>query len=212
MANLEIIGFPQSTFVRVARMACEEKGIPYELKPVPPHSPEVKAIHPFGKIPAMRHGDLELCESRAIAGYLDRSFDGPKLIPDDPRKAAEVEQWVSIINTAIDPVMIRAYVLGYIFPKGADGKPDRKAIDEAVDKMRTQVDVLDRRVADTGHLAGNGFTLADIDLMPILFYVRQFPEGGELVKGARSLQAYYARHAERPSFKNTMPPPPPPKQ
>ena len=27
MANLEIIGFPQSTYVRVARMACEEKGV-----------------------------------------------------------------------------------------------------------------------------------------------------------------------------------------
>jgi glutathione S-transferase len=78
--------------------------------------------------------------------------------------------------------------------------------------MRTQVDVLDRRVAETGHLAGNGFTLADIDLMPILFYVRQFPEGGELMKGARNLEAYYARHAARPSFKNTMPPPPPPTQ
>jgi glutathione S-transferase len=207
MADLEIIGFPQSTFVRVARMTCEEKGIPYELKAVPPHSPEVTAIHPFGKIPAMRHGDLQLCESSAIARYLDRTFGGPKLIPEEPRAAAQVEQWVSIINTTIDPVMIRTYVLGYIFPKGADGKPDRKTIDEAVDKMRAQVDVLDRRVADTGHLAGNGFTLADIDLMPILFYVRQFPEGGELVKGAKNLEAYYARHAARPSFKSTMPPP-----
>ena len=211
MANLEIIGFPRSTFVRVVRMACEEKGIAYELKAAPPHSPEVTAIHPFGKIPAMRHGDLELCESKAIATYLDRSFGGPKLIPDDAREAAEVEQWVSIVNTTIDPVMIRAYVLGHIFPKGADGKPDRKAIEEAVEKMRTQVGVLDRQVAKTGHLAGNGFTLADIDLMPILFYVRQFPEGGEMVKGAENLDAYYARHAERPSFRNTMPPPPPPR-
>ena len=67
MADLEIIGFPQSTFVRVARMTCEEKGIPYELKAVPPHSPEVTAIHPFGKIPAMRHGDLQLCESSATS-------------------------------------------------------------------------------------------------------------------------------------------------
>jgi glutathione S-transferase len=211
MANLEIIGFPQSTFVRVARMACEEKGVPYELKAAPPHAAEVTAIHPFGKIPAMRHDGLELCESKAIATYIDRTFGGPKLIPEDPRQAAEVEQWVSILNTTIDPVMIRTYVLGYIFPKGADGKPDRKALDEAVEKMRAQVGVLDRQVAKTGHLAGNGFTLADIDLMPILFYVRQFPEGGEMVKGAKNLEAYYGRHAERPSFKNTMPPPPPPR-
>ena len=31
MAKLEIIGMPQSTFVRVVRMVCEEKGIEYVL-------------------------------------------------------------------------------------------------------------------------------------------------------------------------------------
>ena len=85
MANLEIIGFPQSTYVRVARMACEEKGVAYDLWPAPPHSPEVLAIHPFGKIPAMRHGDFELFESKAIGTYLDRMFPGPHLIPEDAR-------------------------------------------------------------------------------------------------------------------------------
>jgi len=28
---------------------------------------EVFAIHPFGKMPVMRHGDVELFESKAIA-------------------------------------------------------------------------------------------------------------------------------------------------
>ena len=74
MSELQIIGFPQSTYVRVVRMAAEEKGVPYELIPEPPHSDAVNAIHPFGKIPVMRHGDVNLCESRAIAGYIDRSL------------------------------------------------------------------------------------------------------------------------------------------
>jgi glutathione S-transferase len=88
MAAVEIIGFPQSTYTRVARMVCEEKAIPYDLKASPPHSPDVTAIHPFGKIPVMRHGDFELCESKAIATYLDLTFPGPKLIPTEPRQAA----------------------------------------------------------------------------------------------------------------------------
>lgn len=208
MAQLEIIGIPQSTFVRVVRMVCEEKKVPYELKPAPPHTPEIDAIHPFGKVPAMRHGDVELCESKAIASYIDRAFDGPKLIPDDPKLAAEVEQWVSIINTVIDPVMVRTYLLNYVFPKGADGQPDRAAIDGALPAMRRQTEVLDRAVAKTGHLAGDRFTLADIDLLPILFYLQRFPEGAEMVKSAKNLHAYFTRHSERPSFKNTMPPPP----
>ena len=74
MSSVEIIGIAPSTYTRVIRMACEEKSIPYELKPGPPHAAEVTAIHPFGKIPVMRHGDFELCESNAIATYLDLAF------------------------------------------------------------------------------------------------------------------------------------------
>ena len=87
MPVVEIVGPAPSTYTRVARMVCEEKKIPYELKQSPPHSPDVDAIHPFGKVPVMRHGDFELCESKAISTYLDLSFPGPKLIPTEPRQA-----------------------------------------------------------------------------------------------------------------------------
>jgi glutathione S-transferase len=160
-------------------------------------------------VPAMRHGDVALCESKAIASYIDRTFNGTKVIPDDPKQAAQVEQWVSLVNTMIDPIMIRTYLLNYIFPKGKDGKPDRAAIDGVLPEMRKQAAILDKAVAKTGYLAGNGYTLADINLMPILFYVRQFPEGAEIVKSTKNLEGYFAKHSARPSFKNTMPPPPP---
>jgi len=207
MAELEIIGAPQSTYTRVVRMACEEKGIAYNLTPAPPHSPEVTAIHPFGRIPVMRHGDVTLCESKAIATYIDRMFDGPKLFPDDPPALAACEQWVSLINTVIDPVMVRTYLFNYIFPKGADGRPDRAAIEGALPAMRKQAEILDKAVAGSGYLAGGGFSYADIDFLPILFYVRQFPEGGEIVKSAANLEAYFTRHSARPSFQKTTPPP-----
>src|SRR5215468_1337934 len=89
MPELQIIGGPQSNYVRVARIACAEKGVPYTLVPAMPHTPEVDAIHPFGKIPLMRHGDVTLSESRAICAYIDRLFDGPPLVPSDPVKAAQ---------------------------------------------------------------------------------------------------------------------------
>jgi glutathione S-transferase len=212
MATVEILGIAPSSYTRVARMACEEKGVAYELKQMPPHSPGVLAIHPFGKVPVLRHGDFELCESKAIANYLDRAFDGPPLFPSDPRALARAEQWVSIVNTMIDPVMIRTYLFGYFFPKTADGKPNRAAIDGALPALRQQIGILDQAVAPTGHLAGDRFSFADINLMPILFYVRMFPEGADAIGNARALAAYYDRHAQRPSFKNTVPPPPPAQQ
>src|SRR5580658_6653247 len=152
MPNVEIIGFAPSTYVRVARMACEEKAIPYELKPAPPHAPEVLAIHPFGKMPVLRHGDFELCESKAIATYLDRSFPGPLLFPSDARLAALTEQWVSLVNTVIDRTVIRTYLYAYIAPKTSDGKPDRAAIEAVMPDVREQLAILDRAVAATGYL------------------------------------------------------------
>jgi len=212
MANVEIIGFAPSTYVRVVRMVCEEKGIAYDLKPEPPHSPEVAAVHPFGKIPVMRHGDFCLCESKAIATYLDRTFPGPSLMPADPRMAALAEQWISLVNTAMDTTLIRTYLFHYIFPKTADRKPDRVGIAAVAPAVRDQIGILDKAVEKTGHLAGDQFTLADINLMPILFYVRQFPEAGEAIAATRGLAAYYDRHSARASFKNTIPPPPPAQQ
>jgi glutathione S-transferase len=140
---------------------------------------------------------------------LTRTFDGLRLIPDDARGAAEVEQWVSLVNTAIDPCLIRSYIFSYLFPKGADGKPDRAAIGAILPTMQTQIDVLDKAVARTGYLVGDGFSLADIYLMPVLEVVQRAREGNEMVQSAKSLAAYFARHAERPSYRASFPPPPP---
>ncbi|HLH92816.1 MAG TPA: glutathione S-transferase family protein [Xanthobacteraceae bacterium] len=207
MDKVQIIGVPQSNYVWVVRMACEEKGVPYDIAPVRPHTPEIEALHPLGKIPGMRHGDVSLCESKAIVGYIDRMFPGPKLIPEDARAAAEVEQWVSLVNTSIDPCLVRIYLLAYFFPKTPDGSPDRAVIDGVLPTMQKQIDLLDEAVAKTGYLAAGRFTLADINLLPILYYVQRCPEGGEMVKGATNLAGYYGRHAERASFKASTPPP-----
>jgi glutathione S-transferase len=212
MPNVEIIGFAPSTYVRTARMVCEEKAIPYDLKPAAPHSPDVAAIHPFGKIPVMRHGDFELCESKAIATYLDLTFPGPKLIPTDPRHAALTEQWVSLVNTRMDGTMVRTYLFAHIFPKTEDGAPDRKAIDGVMPALKDEIGLLDRAVAKGGYLAGDSFTFADINVMPILFYLQKFPESSAAIAAAKPLAAYYERLAARPSFQNTTPPPPPPRQ
>ena len=173
MANVEILGFPPSTFVRAARMACEEKGVPYDFKPVPPHSPDVLAIHPFGKIPALRHGDFELFESKAIADYIDRTFDGPALFPSDPRERARAEQWVSIVNTVMDPVMIRTYLFSYFFPKTADGstrsRGDRRRL---AGRCAQQIDILDKAVAPTGYLAGDQLHASPTSTLMVILYLR----------------------------------------
>ena len=211
MAKPEIIGSARSSYTRAVRMVCEEKAIDHVLTDVLLGAPEL-AIHPFGKMPVLRHGDFELFESKAIATYLDRMFPGPQVIPADPQDAALTEQWVSLVNTVMYPTLIRTYVFAYIAPMASDGPPDRAAIDAVMPAVREQLAVLDRAVGKTGYLVAERFTLADINLMPILHRVGQFPEGANALSAASHLARYYDTHAARPSFVRTDPPPGPPRR
>jgi glutathione S-transferase len=212
MPKPEIIGSVRSTYTWAVRMVCEEKGIEYVLTETPLRAPELLAIHPLGKMPVLRHGDVELFESKAIATYLDRSFPAPWLFPSEPRLAGLTEQWVSLVNTVIDRTLIRTYLFAYIAPKTSDGTPDRKAIEAVMPAVREQLTVLDKAVTRTGHLVGDHFTFADINLLPILYRLRQFPEGAEALAAVPNLAGYYDRHAVRPSFVRTIPPAGPPRR
>src|ERR1700742_3598165 len=142
MPTPEIIGSARSTYTWAVRMVCEEKDIEYVLTETSLGAPELRAIHPLGKMPVLRHGDVELFESKAIATYLDRSFGGAQLLPSDPHLAGLVEQWVSLVNTVVDRILIRTYLYCYLLPKGADGKPALAAIDAVMPAVREQVELL----------------------------------------------------------------------
>lgn len=206
MPKPEIIGSARSTYTWAVRMVCEEKSIEYILTETMLGALELLAIHPLGKMPVLRHGQVELFESKAIATYLDRSFPEPHLFPSEPRLAALAEQWVSFVNTVTDRTLIRTYLFAYIAPKTADGKPDRGAIEAIMPAVRQQLGILDKAVAQTGYLVDDRFTFADINLMPILYRLQQFPEGAEALAAATDLKGYYDRHAARPSFQRTVPP------
>jgi glutathione S-transferase len=110
----------------------------------------------------------------------------------------------------IDRTLVRTYLYAYIGPKAAPGAPDREAIAAVMPAVREQIAVLDKAVAKSGYLVGDRFTFADINLLPILYRVRQAPEGAEALSAATQLARYYDRHAARPSFTRTIPPPGPP--
>jgi glutathione S-transferase len=112
----------------------------------------------------------------------------------------------------MDRTLIRTYLFAYIAPGTSDGAPDRAAIEAVMPALREQLGILDKAVANTGYLVGDHFTFADINLLPILYYVRQLPEGAEALTAAPHLAFYYDRHSARPSFVHTVPPPGPPRR
>ncbi len=154
----------------------------------------------------MRHGAVELFESGAICRYVDGAFDGPPLQPADVTERARMEQWLSSFNDYMHPVMIRRFLMQYVFPKGADGQPDRAVIDEAVPDIAKQFAILDKIYGGRNFLVGDTVTLADLFLAPTLFYISVMPEGDSLLAGAPNLKRARAAMAERQSFTATLPP------
>jgi len=201
VADLIIKSIPMSNFGQSVCMLAIEKGVPYVFEHTSPQTDEAKAIHPFGKIPVMQHGDVTLCESTAIAHYIDAAFDGPKFFPEDPAVAAKVDEWASLHCCIFDQSIIRKYVLGYLFPGTEDGKPDRKRIDGALKEMKRQMAFLEEHLQDRDYFVGDGLTYADLAMFPTLKAMLAFPESKELVKSHANVSRFIGMISERESAK-----------
>jgi glutathione S-transferase len=113
---------------------------------------------------------------------------------------------VSIANTAIFPAVM-PYLGAHFFPKTPDGQADRATIEQVLPVLRMHIEVLDKAVTNTGCLAGNDFTYADMNLLPVIAYLRDLPESSAILANAKELTKYFEQHSQRESFKATVPPP-----
>ena len=206
MSDVIIFGFPESSYVRTVRMVCEEKGVSYEISAIKPGSQVSADVHPFGRVPGFKHGDVHLYESSAIARYVDEVFPGPSLVPATPVERATMEQWVSSINAYVYDDLIRKYVFAYIFPKGPDGKPDRAVVDAAVPNLKRDLRLIDKGLEGKEWLAGKTLSLADLFVAPILGYVSMFPEGQATLAECPNMKRVGAAMTARPSYVKTAPP------
>ena len=207
MSEVVLYGFGAASYPWTAMLACAEKGVPYRLEPADLKSPEYRELRqPYVKMPAMQHGDLKLFESSAIVRYVDAAFDGPPLQPTEPQALAKMEQWISVIKSYVYADVVPGLILQYLIPKGADGRPDRGAIEASVPKIRYHLTVLENGIDAAPFAVGDTLTLADIFVGPLVHYLEYTPEFsgylGDHPKLSRFIEAMRAREA----FKATMPP------
>ncbi len=205
MADVVIYGPSPSTYVRTARLVCAEKGISHTLEPLDLGSEAHAKLHPFRKIPAMRHGDFVLFESGAIGRYVDRVFPGPALQPKDVKELARMDQWMSAVSDYCYQAMIREIVVQRVLVPMRGGKTDEAMVKAAWPKVEYQLSVLEQTLGQQPFLAGGALSLADLTLSPILFYVKMQPEGGPMLAKFKGVSGWFDRMAARPSFGATMP-------
>lgn len=208
MSKPAIIGFPQSTYVWTARTALGLKGVDYDFKPIAPpanRAPEHLALHPWGKVPVFQHEGLSLYETSAICEYVDLAFDGPALMPKGAVDRARARQVVSIADSYLYPAGVARYALQYIFPRGKDGQPDRAVIDAALPEIEKIMGVLSDLLGGAEWFVGDGPTLADIYVGPLVAVLGMFPEGKGLMGKAPNLQAHLGRLMGVDAFRTSAP-------
>jgi glutathione S-transferase len=208
MSKPIVIGFLQSTYVWTARAALNYKGVDYEMRPiaVPANrAPDHLARHPWGKVPAFEHDGCHLYETTAICAYVDAAFDGPPLLPPGPCDVARAHQIISIANAYLYPTAVPGYILQYIFPSGPDKQPNREIIDRTIPDVRKTLEVLDRELGDRKWFAGDGPTLADLFIGPLLMASGMFPEGEKLMAKLDNLGRLKGQLAAEPKFMSVAP-------
>ena len=199
MADVILHGLPPSTYVRTARMVAAHKGVPYRLEPVDFRSDAYRAMHPFGKIPAMTHGDVHLFEVLAIASYLDDSFDGPDILPKDPKTRALALQWVSATADYGYERLIRSCVIERITKPWRGLETDEAKVVAARPLMKEYLDAVEAGLT-SDYLAGDAVSLADLTLAPILVYFATTPEGQDMLPQCPRLQAWRTRMEAMPDY------------
>ena len=98
-----VFGAAYSVYVRAVRLALAEKGVAYRLEEVDIFAeggPTADYLerHPFARIPAFEHDGFRLYEATAISLYVEEAFDGPPLMPEDPKARARAHQLLGILD------------------------------------------------------------------------------------------------------------------
>mgnify|MGYP000955720110 CR=1 FL=1 len=168
------------------RWACEEAGLAYEVRTVAFDDRQTNhlARQPFGQVPFLDDGGLQIFESGAGLLHLARRSD--VLMPTDPAGAAETLQWTIAALNSIEMVTVPWWFLTL------SGQADNPLTGWMSQRLGQLEDVLGRR----HWLAAGRFTVADLLMADVLRVplVRAF--------GQRpATEAYVARVTDRPAFR-----------
>ena len=208
---LKIYGVLRSRATRPVWMA-KELGLAYEQVPVIQYyrlpnptaagvplntqSPEFLGVNPNGLVPTVDDDGFVLNESLAITLYLARKHGGP-LAPKDVREEGQMMMWSLWAATECEGHALRTM-------QNAPSVKirDSAVYDASVTALKPKFGVLDKALHDGGgHLVGNRFTVADLNVAEIIRYAQAAPE---LFVDAPNVQSWITACQSRPAFVEMM--------
>jgi len=157
---------------------------------------EYRAINPNGTVPTIKDADnAPLWESGAILRYLASRYGPDEFWPKDPSKRSLIDQWAEWSK-----VQIALNFTSPIFWQAVRVKPERRnteLVKKNVDTLSKYLYIADQRLSKYTYLAGDHFTLADIQFAHCLYrYFNIDIPREKLIH----LDRYYALISERAAY------------
>jgi len=162
----------------------EELAVPYEIAML-----DLKAgdhlqesylrINPMGKVPAIVDEEFTLWESGAILLYLAEKYGN---LNTTPEARAEVAQWILFANATLGPGIF------------VEASRDRE--------LPRLLGPLEQKLQAQPFLIGSQFSVADVAVGSILFYIPlMLPVD---LKDYSAISDYVKRLSDRPAFRKTL--------
>lgn len=207
---LTLYGVTRSRASRIVWL-CHEIGLPFRQVPViqayrladadapearmNTRSPGFLDLSPAGAIPVIDDDGLILSESLACTLYLARKHGQP-FGPADASEDALMMQWSFYAATAIEP---DALTILYLHRPGQEQPGEDAAIvANAAERLIRPLRVIEDHLARHGHMVGDRFTVADINMAEVLRYAQSH---GALMGQFPALASWLDDCQARPGFR-----------
>jgi glutathione S-transferase len=175
-------------FVRDIRLrwACEEAGLDYSVRTVPfrNRGADHLARQPFGQVPLLSDGELEIFESGA--GLLHLARKSEKLMPRDAIGEAQTLQWTIAALNSIEMVSVPWWFLEQTGAKD----------NQLAGWLKSRLDHMERILKTRDWLVADRFTVADLLMADVLRVAKVRSFGNR-----PATESYVSRITDRPSFK-----------
>lgn len=207
--SLQIYGPSFSNFVRTVMLICEENNVAYSTgfefdgNTVEFKSKQHQALHPYCKLPIVKHGDFTLSETASICRYIQTTFSS-NTTDCSIEKTATIDAFSAIVSIYIDKAIIRDYVIEFAFPKGENGEVRLDVAKEAQPAVRQALTAIDNELCLGNILNGSNLTIADALLAPMLHYISTLPVGFNLLSEFPQVNEYLINLMTRPSCSKVL--------
>jgi glutathione S-transferase len=151
----------------------EEAGQPYQLVEKSTRAEDLQngeylRLNPNARIPTLVDGDLVLWESMAINLYLAQKYDGPMHCPD-AAVLGLAAQWSFWAVLEIEHLLLHLLEHRALL---AEFSRDPSVVERNELLLKRPLTVLNDALAARSHLAGDSFTIADLNVASILVWAK----------------------------------------